>query len=94
MNFDYNKARVELSQLKTVSLAVTTNGGADTMQARKFLEAAERSGDKMTFYNVFTFLQERNIRLRGGLGFSPNEQCETFVNKFKEMFLLSESTSK
>ena len=64
------------------------------MQAGKFLEAAERSGDKMTFYNVFTFLQERNIRLRGGLGFSPNEQCETFVNKFKEMFLLSESTSK
>ena len=62
------------------------------MPARKFLEAAERTGDKMTFYNVFTFLQERNLRLRGSTAFSPKDQCETFVNKFKEMFLLSEST--
>jgi len=72
---------------------VTANGGGDSVAARKFLEAAERTGDKMTFYNVFSFLQERNIRLKGSPAFSPKDQCETFVNKFKEMFLLSESTS-
>ena len=57
------------------------------------MEAAERTGDKMTFYNVFTFLQERNVRLKGAPAFSPKDQCETFVNKFKEMFLLNESTT-
>ena len=61
------------------------------MPARKFLEAAEKSGDKMTFYNVFTFLQERNVRLKGVPAFSPKDQCETFVNKYKEMFLLNNS---
>ena len=47
----------------------------------------------MTFYNVFTFLQERNTRLKGAPAFSPKDQCDTFVNKFKEMFLLNESTT-
>ena len=47
----------------------------------------------MTFYNVFTFLEERNVRLKGVPAFSPKDQCETFVNKYKEMFLLSSETS-
>ena len=73
---------------------MAANGGADSVPARKFLEAAEKSGDKMTFFNVFTFLEERNVRLKGVPAFSPKDQCETFVNKFKEMFLLnSESAS-
>ena len=68
---------------------MVANSGADSVPARKFLEAAEKSGDGMTFYNVFTFLEERNVRLRGEPAFSPKDQCETFVNKYKEMFLLS-----
>ena len=60
------------------------------MPARKFLEAAEKSGDQMTFYNVFTFL-ERNVGLKGVPAFSPGDQCETFGNKYKEMFLLNNS---
>ena len=72
---------------------MAANSGADSVPARKFLEAAEKSGDQMTFYNVFTFLEERNVRLKGSPAFSPKDQCETFVNKYKEMFLLSSESS-
>lgn len=40
----------------------------DLIPARKFLEAASKSDDKMIFYSVYNFLTERNIRLRNGNG--------------------------
>jgi len=65
---------------------VTANGGADSASARKFLEAAEATEDKMVFFNVYSFFEERNLRLRGGLGFCPGDQCEHFVRKYGDMF--------
>jgi len=65
---------------------VTANGGADSASARKFLEAAEATEDKMVFFNVYSFFEERNLRLRGGPGFSPGDQCEHFVRKYGDMF--------
>lgn len=40
----------------------------DLIPARKFLEAALKSDDKMIFYSVYNFLTERNVRLRNGNG--------------------------
>lgn len=66
---------------------VKANGLVDTVSARKFLEAAEKTGDEMVFFNVFSFFEERNLRLRGSGKFSRGEQCEVFVTRFKDMFV-------
>jgi len=66
---------------------VKANGLVDTVSARKFLEAAEKTQDRMLFFNVFSFFEERNLRLRGSGNFSRGEQCDVYVKKFKEMFL-------
>ena len=71
---------------KTFTLSVSANGAADSASARKFLEAAEATEDKMVFFNVYSFFEERNQRLRGGPGFSPSDQCEHFVRKHSDMF--------
>ena len=67
-------------------ISVTANGGVDSASARKFLEAAEATEDKMVFFNVYSFFEERNLRLRGGPSFSPSDQCEHFVRKYGDMF--------
>ena len=69
-----------------IILSASANGGADSASARKFLEAAEATEDKMVFFNVFSFFEERNQRLRGGPGFSPSDQCEHFVRKHSDLF--------
>jgi len=66
---------------------VEKSGLVDTISARKFLEAAEKTGNKMVFYNVFSFFEERNLRVRGSGKFSRGEQCDGYVDKFKLMFL-------
>ena len=71
---------------KTFTFSVSANGAADSASARKFLEAAEATEDKMVFFNVYSFFEERNQRLRGGPGFSPSDQCEHFVRKHSDMF--------
>ena len=37
-------------------VVVASNGAADTASARKFLEAADKTNDKMVFFNVFRYL--------------------------------------
>lgn len=59
---------------------------ADLIPARKFLDAALKVDDKMTFYSVFNFFLSRNQRLRGNNEFMKNEQCENYVKIFQEMF--------
>lgn len=78
-----------LSEGKLVSALslVKATGLVDTVSARKFLEAAEKTDDRMLFFNVFSFFEERNLRLRGSGNFSRGEQCDAYVKKFKEMFL-------
>eukprot|EP00092_Neocalanus_flemingeri_P012398 GFUD01013366.1.p1 GENE.GFUD01013366.1~~GFUD01013366.1.p1 ORF type:complete len:648 (+),score=195.80 GFUD01013366.1:551-2494(+) len=71
---------------------VKANGLVDTVSARKFLEAAEKTEDRMLFFNVFSFFEERNLRLRGSGNFSRGEQCDPYVKKFKEMFLETKRT--
>jgi len=62
-------------------------GFGDTMCARKYLEAA-KDQDTLAFFNVFSYFEERNLRLRGSARFQSEEKCERFVNRFKELFLL------
>jgi len=65
---------------------VKATGLVDSVSARKFLEAADKTDDRMLFFNVFSFFEERNVRLRGSVSFSRGEQCDAYVTKFKEMF--------
>jgi len=69
---------------------VRANGLVDSVSARKFLEAADKTGDKRVFFTVFSFFEERNLRMRGSGKFSRGEQCDPYVQKFKAMFLDSE----
>jgi len=66
---------------------VRAHGLVDSVSARKFLEAAEKTEDRMLFFNVFSFFEERNLRLRGSGKFSRGEQCDLYVQKFKATFL-------
>lgn len=45
-------------------------GLAESVSARKFLEAAMGSGDEQVFYSTFTFFSLRNTRLRGSAAFA------------------------
>ena len=40
---------------------------------------------------LLSFFEDRNTRLRGSPGFTPADQCERFVSKFREMFPGTES---
>ncbi|KAE8279578.1 hypothetical protein D5F01_LYC21701 [Larimichthys crocea] len=61
-------------------------GGHDNVSARKFLDAAQQTGDQMLFYTVFRSFQQRNQRLRGSPSFNPGEHCEEHVVHFKQLF--------
>lgn len=61
-------------------------GGHDNASARKFLDAAQQTGDQMLFYTVFRSFQQRNQRLRGSPAFNPGEHCEEHVAHFKQLF--------
>lgn len=43
--------------------------GAETLSARKYLEAAKKTNDPIVFYTVYTWFQQRNIRHRGSPDF-------------------------
>lgn len=60
-----------LGQGKVVDALRLANSlpGADTISARKYLEAAAKSNDAVVFYTVYTFFMERNVRLRGSSEF-------------------------
>ncbi|KAJ3611884.1 hypothetical protein NHX12_021897 [Muraenolepis orangiensis] len=61
-------------------------GSHDNVSARKFLDAAQQTGDHMLFYTVFRSFQQRNQRLRGNPSFNPGEHCEEHVVHFKQLF--------
>ena len=65
---------------------VRSLGRENTISARLFLEAAANEGDKMLFYAVYKFFEERNIRLRNQPGFPVDEQCQPFESLYKEWF--------
>lgn len=43
--------------------------GAESLIARKYLEAAKKTNDSIVFYTVYTWFQQRNIRQRGSPDF-------------------------
>ena len=61
-------------------------GAQDTISARKFLEAASNTNDKMTFFSIFKFFEQRNVRLRGKPQFPVGEHCEKYVKEFDALF--------
>ncbi|KAG0710875.1 Regulator of MON1-CCZ1 complex [Chionoecetes opilio] len=61
-------------------------GLAESVSARKFLEAALGCGKKQVFYATFTFFSLRNSRLRGSAAFAKGEHCEVYVEHYKKLF--------
>ncbi len=61
-------------------------GGIDSISARKFLDAAMNSEDRMLFYTVFKFFEQRNVRMRGTPKFAQGEHCEQYVRHFEDLF--------
>jgi hypothetical protein len=58
----------------------------DTVSARVFLEAAANEDDKMLFYTVYKFFEDRNVKLRKKKEFPPDEQCQEFEELFNKWF--------
>lgn len=54
--------------IDALRLAKSLPGGDATLSARKYLEAAIKS-DQLVFYSVYSFFQQRNVRLRGSPDF-------------------------
>jgi len=73
---------------------VQSYGRSDSVQARKFLDIAMRTGDKDVFYSVFKFFEERNYRLKGTFEFDTNEMCSMYVDYFKSVFGVSSACHK
>ncbi|XP_065668731.1 regulator of MON1-CCZ1 complex [Hydra vulgaris] len=62
------------------------NDLTDLIAPQKFLSAALATGDDLIFHTVFTFFQQRNVKLRKTVKFARNEQCEKFEILFEEKF--------
>ncbi|XP_041359170.1 regulator of MON1-CCZ1 complex-like isoform X2 [Gigantopelta aegis] len=68
-----------LPALRFLFRFIRSVGIVDSVSARKFLETAMNTEDKMLFYAVFKFFEERNFRLKGNPRFHPGEHCDQYV---------------
>lgn len=57
----------------------------DSAAPRKFLEAAAKCDD-MTFYTIFTFFQQRNLKMKKNSRFVVGDQCEVYEKMFEKKF--------
>ena len=73
-------------QLLTAVRFIQSVGLVDQVSARKFLEAARATECPMTFFAVFRFFEQRNLRLRGSSKFIAGEHCEEYVQHFQSLF--------
>lgn len=73
-------------QLLTAVRFIQSVGLVDQVSARKFLEAAQATDCSMTFFAVFRFFEQRNLRLRGSSKFIAGEHCEEYVQHFQSLF--------
>jgi len=71
-----------ISALKYLQISDTIDAAAP----RKFLDSALHTNDDMVFYTVFTFFQQRNLKLRKSLKFVRGEQCEMYEKIFEKKF--------
>ena len=76
-------------ELLTALRYVKATGKVDTVSARQFLEAAVNEDDKMLFYTVYKFFEERNIRLRRKPNFPADEHCQPYEERYISWFLTS-----
>lgn len=79
---------VLLGQGKVVDalrLAMSLPDG-ETISARKYLEAAQKTKDDLVFHTVFTYFQTRNIRQRGSADFLKSEQCYEFMTYYSSLY--------
>ena len=65
---------------------VKASDKVDTVSARLFLEAAANEDDRMLFYTVYKFFEERNMRLRKRAEFPADEQCKEYEELFINWF--------
>ncbi|XP_055528730.1 regulator of MON1-CCZ1 complex [Wyeomyia smithii] len=59
--------------------------GADSLPARKYLEAAYKTKDPLVFHSVYNFFQAKNVRLRGSPDFLKHEQCTEYVQYYQTL---------
>uniref|UniRef100_A0A182QHZ9 Uncharacterized protein n=1 Tax=Anopheles farauti TaxID=69004 RepID=A0A182QHZ9_9DIPT len=59
--------------------------GADSLPARKYLEAAYKTSDALIFHSVYNFFQMKNVRLRGSPDFLKHEQCGEYVQYYQNL---------
>ncbi|XP_061390403.1 regulator of MON1-CCZ1 complex [Musca vetustissima] len=59
---------------------------AERISARKFLEAALKTKNDITFYNVYKYFQMRNVRQHGSTDFLKSEQCYEFVQLYNTLY--------
>ncbi|XP_065361103.1 regulator of MON1-CCZ1 complex [Calliphora vicina] len=79
---------VLLGQGKVVDalrLAINTSD-AGRISARKFLEAAQKSKNDMTFHSVFKYFQMCNLKQHGSMEFLKTEQCSEFVQYYNNLY--------
>ena len=76
-------------ELLTALRYVKATGKVDTVSARQFLEAAANEDDKMLFYTVYKFFEERNNRLRRKPNFPADEHCQPYEELYRKWFLRS-----
>lgn len=55
----------------------------ETISARKFLEAAQKTKDDLVFHSVFKYFQLRNLRQRGTMDFLKCKLINSF-NLYKK----------
>ena len=61
-------------------------GLSDELNPGKFLETAKDLNDPLIYHEVFKFFEERNLRLRGNPNFRVDENCESYVKHFMNLF--------
>lgn len=71
--------------LRALRYASTPQQAFDAISSRKFLQVAKDTNDEL-FYTVFKLFEQRNLRTRGCIDFSPGEQCDHLVAYYKSRF--------
>ena len=77
---------ISRGQILSALQFVKASDKVDTVSARVFLEAAANEDDRMLFYTVYKFFEERNLRLRKKPEFPPDEKCQQYEKLYRHWF--------
>lgn len=73
------------SVLRALRYASTPQQSFDSISARKFLQTSKDANDEI-FFNVFHLFEQRNLRTRGSINFSPGELCDDLIAYYQQHF--------